>query len=307
MNYHCPVLLKESIEGLNIRPDGIYVDVTFGGGGHSRAILEKLGTGRLIALDQDADALANKPDDERLILSRGNFRFLQNYLAHHGYRQVDGILADLGVSSHHFDSVDRGFTFQNPAPLDMRMNEAASLTAAMVINQYPEDRLCSIFRQYGEVDNAFRLAKQIVSVRRDMPIADNRQLVEGIKTCVPRGAENKYLAKVFQALRIEVNGELESLKELLTQSVRLLSGNGRLVIITYHSLEDRLVKNFFRNGMFEGTAPKDIYGRTSVPFRQVNNKVIVPDDAEISINSRARSAKLRIGEKQSEGDGKGTC
>ena len=296
MKYHTPALLKESIEGLNIRPDGIYVDATFGGGGHSKAMLEKLDTGRLIALDQDANALKNAPDDERLITEHGNFRFLRNYLAHHGYRKVDGILADLGVSSHHFDDAGRGFSFRHDnAPLDMRMNAAAQFTAKAVLNQYPEGSLKHIFAEYGELPNAQRLARQIIAARRDAPIDSSKQLIEAIARCIPRGAENKYLAKVFQALRIEVNNELECLKSLLMQSVDLLSADGRLVVIAYHSLEDRLVKNFFRNGMFEGKAEKDIYGNVNVPFRQVNNKPIVPTDEEIAANSRVRSAKLRIG------------
>jgi 16S rRNA (cytosine1402-N4)-methyltransferase len=298
MTYHIPALLNESIEGLNVRPDGIYVDATFGGGGHSRAILERLTTGRLIALDHDADALANAPDDERLITERGNFRFMQNYLAHHGYRNVDGIFADLGVSSHHFDDAARGFSFQHKdAPLDMRMNAASQLTARAVVNQYPEDSLAYIFANYGELPNAQRLARAIVAARRDRTINNSGQLIEAAGKCIPRGGENKYLAKLYQALRIEVNGELDSLKSLLMQSVNLLSAGGRLVVIAYHSLEDRLVKNFFRNGMFEGVAEKDIYGNVDVPFRQVNRQVIVPSDGEIAANSRARSAKLRIGEK----------
>ncbi len=297
MTYHIPALLNESLEGLNIRPDGVYVDVTFGGGGHSRAILERLTTGRLIALDQDADALANAPDDKRLSVEQGNFRFLQNYLTHHGYRKVDGILADLGVSSHHFDVAERGFSFRHDASLDMRMNVSGSLTAKEVLNQYPENRLREIFGQYGEVPNASRLSRQIVIARQNTPIEYSGQLLEIIEPCVPRGAENKYWAKVFQALRIEVNHELESLKALLTQSLDLLPPGGRLVVITYHSLEDRLVKNFFKNGMFEGTASKDIYGNVQTPFRQINNKVITPSDEEIVANSRVRSAKLRIGER----------
>ena len=298
MTYHTPALLNESIEGLNILPDGVYVDATFGGGGHSRAILDKLATGRLVALDHDADALTNAPNDKRLIAEQGNFRFLRNYLAHHGYRQVDGILADLGVSSHHFDEADRGFSFRyDDAPLDMRMNAAAHLTAKAVVNQYPEDSLRYIFAEYGEIPDAPRLARQIVTERRNTAITNSGQLVKAIERCIPRGAENKYLAKVFQALRIEVNSELENLKSLLMQSINLLRQGGRLVIITYHSLEDRLVKNFFKNGMFEGKAEKDIYGNVSVPFRQVNNKAIVPTDEEVVNNNRVRSAKLRIGER----------
>jgi len=298
MKYHTPALLNESIEGLNIRPDGVYVDVTFGGGGHSRAILDRISTGRLIALDQDADALVNEPDDKRLVLERGNFRFLRNYLAHHGYRKIDGILADLGVSSHHFDDDGRGFSFRHDdAPLDMRMNTAAQLTAKAVVNQYPEDSLRYIFAEYGELPNAQRLARQIVTARRDAVINSSGQLVAVIGQCIPRGSENKYLAKVYQSLRIEVNSELENLKALLMQSVDLLQQGGRLVVIAYHSLEDRLVKNFFKNGMLEGTAEKDIYGNVNVPFRTVNNRAIVPTDGEIEVNNRARSAKLRIGER----------
>ena len=298
MMYHTPALLNESIGGLNISPDGVYVDVTLGGGGHAKVILDRLTTGRLIALDHDAHALANAPDDKRIIVEQGNFRFLRNYLAHHGYRKVDGIFADLGVSFHHFDDAVRGFSFRyDDAPLDMRMNAAAQLTAKAVVNQYPEDSLKSIFAEYGEITDAWRLAHQIVTARQISTINSSGQLVETIKRCIPRGAENKYLAKVFQALRIEVNSELESLKSLLMQSVNLLQQGGRLVIITYHSLEDRLVKNFFKNGMFEGRAEKDIYGNVNVPFRQVNNKAIVPSHEEVVVNSRARSAKLRIGEK----------
>ena len=298
MTYHTTILLNESIDGLNIRPDGVYVDVTFGGGGHSKAILERLTTGRLIALDQDADAIANAPNDARMIVQHGNFKFLRNYLAHNGYRQVDGILADLGVSSHHFDVAARGFSFRHDnAPLDMRMNAAAKLTAMEVVNRYSEDSLKKIFALYGEISDAQRLAQQIVVARRDKSIDSSGQLLVAIERCIPRGAENKYLAKVFQALRIEVNGELDCLKILLNQSVDLLKQGGRLVIIAYHSLEDRLVKNFFKNGMFEGIAEKDVYGNVNVPFRQVNNKVIVPDNTEIEANSRARSAKLRIGER----------
>jgi 16S rRNA (cytosine1402-N4)-methyltransferase len=273
------------------------VDATFGGGGHSRAILDRLTTGRLIALDQDADALANTPDDKRLIAERGNFRFLRNYLAHHGYRKVDGILADLGVSSHHFDDAGRGFSFRyDDAALDMRMNTAAQLTAKAVVNQYPEDSLISVFANYGELPNAPHLARQIVTARRVAAIHSSGQLIAAIGQCIPRGAENKYLAKLYQSLRIEVNNELENLKSLLMQSVDLLPAGSRLVVITYHSLEDRLVKNFFKNGMFEGNAEKDIYGNVDVPFRQVN-KVMMPTDAEIAANNRVRSAKLRIGER----------
>ncbi|MDR0713927.1 MAG: 16S rRNA (cytosine(1402)-N(4))-methyltransferase RsmH [Bacteroidales bacterium] len=296
-DYHVSALLEESIDGLNIRGDGVYVDATFGGGGHSREILKRLTTGRLIALDQDADALANRPDDRRLIMEQGNFRFLRNYLAHYGIRNVDGILADLGVSSHHFDTVERGFTFRHDAPLDMRMNTGMSITAAEVINRYPENSLREIFGQYGEVSNAQRLAGRIVTARRSHPIERSGQLLETIKPCMPRGSENKYAAKVFQALRIAVNRELDHLKSLLLQSLDLLPAKGRLAIITYHSLEDRLVKNFLKNGLFEGEAEKDIYGQSKTPFRQINTKIITPSEHEIKANSRVRSAKLRIGER----------
>jgi len=296
MTYHTPALLFESTEGLNIRPDGVYVDATFGGGGHSRAIFERLTTGRLIALDHDADALANAPDDQRLITEHGNFCFLRNYLAHHGYRKVDGILADLGVSSHHFDETNRGFSFRyDDAPLDMRMNTAAQLTAKTVLNQYSENALTNIFAEYGELGNSRRLARQIVIARQKKSIERSGQLIEVIEQYIPRGSENNYLAKVFQSLRIEVNSELENLKALLMQSVDLLQQGGRLVVIAYHSLEDRLVKNFFKNGMFEGKAEKDIYGNVNVPFRPVNNKPIEPTDGEIKANNRSRSAKMRIG------------
>jgi 16S rRNA (cytosine1402-N4)-methyltransferase len=301
MIFHKPALLDESVEGLNIRPDGVYVDVTAGGGGHSRAILERIADGRLIVLDQDEEALNNLNDlnnDGRVVVECGNFKYLQNFLAHNGYRQVDGIFADLGVSSHHFDCAGRGFSFQHrDAPLDMRMNTGAQLTAMTVVNQYSEARLAEIFTQYGELPNARNIARQIVAARRETVINNSGQLIDAVKTFIPRGGENKYLAKLYQALRIEVNGELECLKSLLVQSIHLLPVGGRLVVIAYHSLEDRLVKNFFRNGMFEGTAEKDVYGNVDVPFRQVNRQVIVPSEEEIAANSRARSAKLRIGER----------
>jgi 16S rRNA (cytosine1402-N4)-methyltransferase len=298
MKYHTPALLNECIEGLKINPDGVYVDATFGGGGHSRAILERLRNGRLIALDRDADAMANLPDDERLVVERGDFKYLQNFTVHNGYRHVDGILADLGVSSHHFDNAGRGFSFQHrDAPLDMRMNANAKLTAMDVVNGYREERLAEIFAQYGELPNARHLARQIAAARLKTAINSSGQLIDAVNRSIPRGTENKFLAKLYQALRIEVNSELECLKSLLMQSIDLLSEGGRLVIIAYHSLEDRLVKNFLKNGMFEGEAEKDIYGNVNVPFRQVNNKVITPSEEEIAANSRARSAKLRIGER----------
>jgi 16S rRNA (cytosine1402-N4)-methyltransferase len=295
--YHVPVMLEESVEGLNIRPEGVYADVTFGGGGHARAILKRLTTGRLFVLDRDAEALANCPDDERIIAVQGNFRFLRHYLAHYGYRKIDGILADLGVSSHHLDATERGFTFRKDAPLDMRMNTEARTTARDVVNLYPEERLGSIFAEYGEVPDAFRLARTVANARRHAPIERSSTLLECIRDCAPRGAEHKYLAKVFQALRIEVNCEMKNLKALLWQTTELLHQGGRLVIISYHSLEDRMVKQFFRYGTFDGKVVKDIYGNFQTPFQQINTKVITPSDAEIAANNRARSAKLRIGEK----------
>jgi 16S rRNA (cytosine1402-N4)-methyltransferase len=298
MTYHTPALLDECIEGLNIRPDGLYVDVTFGGGGHSRAILARLVTGRLIVMDMDADAMANAPDDARLIAVHGNFRFLRNYLAHYGYRQVNGILADLGVSSHHFDEPGRGFTFRRDAPLDMRMNIAGRRTAGYVLNRYPEDRIREIFAQYGELPDARLLARQIAMARQYAPIERSDRLIEIIGKCIPRGAENKYLAKVFQALRIETNGEIENLEALLTQSVDLLPEGGRLAVVAYHSLEDRLVKNYFKTGNVEGNVEKDFYGNLIAPLQPVNNKVITASEAELKENSRARSAKLRIAEKK---------
>ncbi|MDD4031618.1 MAG: 16S rRNA (cytosine(1402)-N(4))-methyltransferase RsmH [Bacteroidales bacterium] len=296
--YHVPVLLKESVDGLQIDPDGIYVDVTFGGGGHSREILRRLGPGgKLYAFDQDADALKNKPEDERLTLIHGNFRFIGNYLRYYHVEKVNGILADLGVSSHHFDEVQRGFTFQSDAPLDMRMNTSANLTAAKVLNEYPESSLSMIFSQYGEIDNARKLANFIVTYRQNEVLKTNQDLIAAAGTCIPRFSENKYLAKVFQALRIEVNGELNNLRAFLEQSVRILVPGGRLSVITYHSLEDRLVKQFLRQGKFDGEAEKDLYGRVFLPLRALQSKVIQPSEAEIAANSRARSAKLRIAER----------
>lgn len=296
--YHVPVLLKESVDGLQIDPDGIYVDVTFGGGGHSREILHRLGPGgKLYAFDQDTDALKNKPEDERLTLIHGNFRFMGNYLRYYHVEKVNGILADLGVSSHHFDEVQRGFTFQSDAPLDMRMNTSANLTAARVLNEYSESSLSMIFSQYGEIDNARKLANFIVTYRQNEVLKTNQDLIAAAGTCIPRFSENKYLAKVFQALRIEVNGELNNLRAFLEQSVRILVPGGRLSVITYHSLEDRMVKQFLRQGKFDGEAEKDLYGRVFLPLRALQSKVIQPSEAEIAANSRARSAKLRIAER----------
>lgn len=295
--YHIPVLLHPSVDGLNIRPNGIYVDCTYGGGGHSAEILSRMQSGRLIAFDQDADAQANKSADPKLTLIRGNFRFLRNYLRYEGIDQVDGILADLGVSSHHFDAEERGFSFRFDADLDMRMNQQGELTARKVINEYSPQNLKMLFKNYGELDNAGRLVSVIEKYRSQHPIETIAQLKEIIEPLMPPKTQAKFLAKVFQAIRIEVNQEMEALKEMLESTAHVLRPGGRLVVITYHSLEDRLVKNYIKNGMFDGTPEKDLYGNYHVPFESVNRKIIVPDDAEIEENSRARSAKLRIAER----------
>ena len=295
--YHIPVLLNESIEGLNIQEDGDYVDVTFGGGGHSREILKHLGNGRLIAFDQDEDAARNAFDDPRFIFVRHNFKYIRNFLRYHNVDMVDGILADLGVSSHDFDVAERGFSFRFSGDLDMRMNRDAKLTAADIVNKYEEEKLIRIFREYGEINNAYRLVKQIVASRQAIPIKTIDQFKTIVGSCVPKKNESKYLAKVFQALRIETNRELDVLKDFLQQSAELLKPGGRLVVITYHSLEDRLVKNFIKSGNFEGKQEKDFYGNVSSILTAVNRKIIVPDDEEIERNPRARSAKLRVAEK----------
>lgn len=297
MNYHRPVLLKESILGLAIKPDGTYVDVTLGGGGHSNEILKRLQKGRLLSFDMDEDAIKNVPTDSRIIFINHNFRFLQNFLRYYKIDEVDGIIGDLGVSSHHFDSAERGFTFQQEGPLDMRMNTYAKHTAADIINNSSQEELTEIFIRYGELKNAKSLAAAIIKFREHTPLTVNFQLIEAIKPFLPINMVNQYLAKVFQALRIKVNNELENLKELLVQSCQFLKPGGRLVIISYHSLEDRLVKNFIRSGNFGGKVTKDIYGNYSVPFLAINKKVIVPSDEEIEQNSRARSARLRIAER----------
>lgn len=298
--YHVPVLLEESVRGLNIRPKGVYLDLTFGGGGHSREILKQLGQeGCLIGFDQDEDALANVPDDERFIFVNHNFRYLRNFMHYYGYEEVDGILADLGVSSHEFDEADRGFSFRFDAELDMRMNRRSRLTAKEILNTYGEERLTVLFKNYGEVENARRLAGMIVKARGAAPIATSEELYRAVAPCIPKLKEKKYLAKVYQALRIEVNRELEALEEMLVQAMDVLKPGGRLVIITYHSLEDRLVKNFLKAGNAEGKIEKDlIYGYANRNFELVNRKVIVPSEEEIRQNPRARSAKLRIAEKK---------
>lgn len=292
--YHQPVLLNESIEGLDIRPDGIYADLTYGSGGHSREILKRLEKGKLMAFDQDEDALKNAIDDERFLLINGNYRFFTNFLRYHGINEVDGIIADLGVSSHQFDEAERGFSFRFDSRLDMRMNQKSKLTAAEILNTYTVEELCKIFRSYGEVINAYKLAQLITGKRVLSKIETTEQFKVMIGECIPRQGENKYLAQVFQALRMEVNDEIESLKEMLIQSASILKKEGSLVVITYHSLEDRLVKNFIRSSNFEGILDKDLYGNVKTAFRQVNRKVIVPDENEIENNNRSRSAKLRI-------------
>ncbi len=299
MMYHEPVLLHESIEGLNIRPGGIYVDATYGGGGHSKEILRYLTTGKLVAFDMDEDAERNKINDKHLLFVKHNFRYLKNFLRYYKISKVDGILADLGVSSHQFDVPERGFSFRTDAALDMRMNRKARKNASTIINTYSEEKLNSIFFQYGEIPNARKLAAIIILGRLKQPVSTINQFVDCINACIPKHSENKYLAQVFQSIRIEVNDELGNLKELLKQSVQLLSKKGRMVVITYHSLEDRLVKNFFRTGNFEGKQEMDFYGNIQTPFRPVNKNVIVPSDEEIKNNNRARSAKLRIAEKWS--------
>ena len=295
--YHLPALLEESIAGLNLKPEGIYVDVTFGGGGHSRAILEKLTTGRLIAFDQDSDAVANFINDERFTFLCQNFRYLKNNLRYHGVKAIDGLIADLGVSFHQFDEQERGFSFRGNAKLDMRMNRQSSVKASDILWSYEEERLADIFYNYGELTTSRRLAAAIVKARAVKPVTTVTDLTVTLRDLVPPREENKFWARLFQSLRIEVNSELVALKEMLTQALQLLKPGGRLAVITYHSLEDRLVKNFFRSGNFDGESEKDFYGNVSAPLRVVNRKVIVPTEQEIMNNSRARSARLRIAEK----------
>jgi len=292
--YHIPALLDESIDGLAIKPDGAYVDVTFGGGGHSRAILSQLGPGgRLLGMDQDMDAWANRLADDRFTFVHGNFAYLKNFLRYYGLRYVDGILADLGVSFHHFDDVERGFTFRADAPLDMRMNQGSSFTAGDLVNTYTEEQLADVLYLYGELRQSRRLAAAIAKAR---PVMSTGALVDAVRPLLKPSQQKKELSMVFQALRIEVNGELEVLRRLLEQSVELLNPGGRLAVITYHSLEDRLVKNFMRSGNIEGKMEKDFYGRLTTPLRAVG-KVIAPADDEVERNPRSRSAKLRVAEK----------
>ena len=299
LTYHVPVLLKESVDGMNICPNGTYVDVTFGGGGHSREILSRLEKdGRLLGFDQDEDAERNIVDDPRFIFVRSNFRYLHNFLRYHDIEKVDAILADLGVSSHHFDDSERGFSFRFDGALDMRMNKRAGLTAADVVNTYAEERLADIFYLYGELKNSRKLASVIVKARANGQIKTIGEFLEIIKPLFGREREKKELAKVFQALRIEVNQEMEALKEMLTAATEALKPGGRLVVITYHSLEDRMVKNIMKTGNVEGKTTQDFFGNLKTPFKLVNNKVIVPDEEEIERNPRSRSAKLRIAEKK---------
>ena len=297
-----PVLLKESVDGLDIRPGGVYVDVTFGGGGHSREILSRLGAnGRLFGFDQDADAEANIMDDGRFTFVRSNFRYLKNWMRYYGIGPIDGLLADLGVSSHHFDDAERGFSFRFDAPLDMRMNKRDGITAADVLNRYDEARLADVFYLYGELKNSRRIAAAVAKARAAKPVVTTQDLVDATAALFKREREKKDMAKMFQALRIEVNGEMGALKEMLAAAVELLRPGGRLSVITYHSLEDRIVKNFMRTGNAEGVAEQDFYGRTRSPLAAVNNKVIVPDGGEQERNPRSRSAKLRIAEKKEIG------
>ena len=292
--YHIPALLHESINGLAIKSDGTYVDATFGGGGHSRAILERLGEkGRLIGMDQDMDAWQNRLEDGRFTFAHGNFAYIKNFLRYYGVDSVDGILADLGVSFHHFDAVDRGFTFRADAPLDMRMNRAASFTARELLNTYTEERLADVLYLYGELRQSRRLAAAIVKAR---PLVTTGELLNVVRPFIKASQEKKELSMLFQALRIEVNGELDALRQLLAQSLEVLKPGGRLAIITYHSLEDRLVKNFMRSGNVEGRQEKDFYGRVNTPWHVITSKVIVPDADEVSRNPRSRSAKLRVAE-----------
>ena len=298
MEYHNPVLLHASVDGLNIKPDGVYVDVTFGGGGHSKEILSRLGpNGKLFAFDQDEDALANALPDERFVLINENFRYLKRFLRFHNVKGVDGILADLGVSSHQFDVAERGFSTRFDAGLDMRMSQKNDLNAYKVVNDYDESNLKRVFLDYGELKNAPALAKKIVEARDGQPIKTTDELKEVLAKFLPERVRNKILAQIYQAIRIEVNQEMDVLKEFLEQSLEILKPEGRLSVISYHSLEDRLVKRFIKNGMFEGEPEKDFFGNFSVPFKTVG-KLIVPDQAEIKSNNRARSAKLRIAEKR---------
>ena len=297
-NYHIPVLLEQAIEQLDIKADGVYADLTFGGGGHSRRILESLGeNGRLYSFDQDSDTKANAPDDSRFNYVESNFRFLRSALRLRGVTEVDGILADLGVSSHHFDALPRGFSFRGEAPLDMRMNQRGGETAADVVNNRTEEQLAAILSQYGELDTTWKIAACIARARAVKPITTTAELVAAVAPCTPKKDESKFLTKLFQALRIEVNGEMEALKMALEQSLKVLKPGGRLVVISYHSLEDRIVKNFIRSGNTEGKIEKDFFGRSTTPWEVISRKAIVPSAEEVERNPRSRSAKMRVAEK----------
>jgi 16S rRNA (cytosine1402-N4)-methyltransferase len=302
--YHIPVMLKECIDGLNIKPDGIYVDATFGGGGHAYEILKHLSRGKLFAFDQDQDAAANVVPDERLIFIQANFRFIKNFLYYYSIEQVDGILADFGVSSHDFDQAERGFSFRFDSPLDMRMNREASVSARDIVNNYDQKQLEYIFKRYGEIKNASRLARTIINARLTAHVNTSGELLAAIAECVPKKIEKKYLAQVFQALRMEVNDETGALKDFLVASFDMLSPGGRLVLLTYHSIEDRLAKNFLRSGNFEGNLEQDFYGNFITPFELINRKVLTPADKEVLDNPRSRSAKLRIARKKEVRHGK---
>ncbi len=296
--YHVPVLLQESVDGLDIKPDGVYVDVTFGGGGHSREILSRLGkNGHLYSFDQDEDAEKNILNDSRFTFVRSNFRYLHNWMRYYGVEQIDGLLADLGVSSHHFDDETRGFSFRFDAPLDMRMNKRSGITAAEILNNYEEERLADILYIYGELKNARKIATTIIKARNEKAIETTGDLIQVTESLFQREREKKETAKLFQALRIEVNHEMEALKEMLYGAQQVLREGGRLSVITYHSLEDRIVKNIIKAGNAEGKVRQDFFGRTEAPFRQISNKVIVPNEEEQLRNPRSRSAKLRVAER----------
>ena len=296
--YHVPVLLNESVDGLNICPGGIYVDVTFGGGGHSKEILSRFDDcAHLYSFDQDADAEHNIIDDDRFTFVRSNFRYLKNWMRYYNVEGVDGILADLGVSSHHFDDEERGFSFRFDSPLDMRMNKRAGNTAADIVNTYDEARLADVFYLYGEMKNSRRIASEIVKARQQAAITTTGEFADVVSKCIKREKEKKELARLFQALRIEVNNEMTALREMLMATIDVLKPGGRLSVITYHSIEDRMVKNIIKTGNIEGRQEKDFFGRSQSPYKQINNKVIVADDEELSANPRSRSAKLRIAEK----------
>lgn len=296
--YHVPVLLQESVDGLDIKPDGIYVDVTFGGGGHSREILSRIGkNGHLYSFDQDEDAEKNILNDNRFTFVRSNFRYLRNWMRYYGVEHIDGLLADLGVSSHHLDDESRGFSFRFDAPLDMRMNKRGGKTAANIVNEYSEEQLSDIFYLYGELKNARKIASQLVKVRQEHLIETTGDILNAIGSLFPKDREKKEMAKLFQALRIEVNHEMDALRDMLNAASDLLGKGGRLSVITYHSLEDRIVKNMMKAGNVEGKVKQDFFGRIEAPFKTFNNKPIIPDEEELARNPRSRSAKLRIAEK----------